>query len=61
MPNTNSNPLDSLFDSIKHTLREYKTAREGRLFVDCLKRPNDGGVQGFKFLSTVPIALVIAV
>lgn len=48
MPNTNSNPLDSLFDSIKCTLRQYKIAREGRLSVDCLKRPSDGGAQGFK-------------
>lgn len=46
--NTDSNPLDSLFDSIKYTLRQYKTAREGRLLVDCLKYLNNAGVQEFK-------------
>jgi hypothetical protein len=49
MPNTNSNPLDSLFDSIKCTLHQYKIAREGKLLVDC-KRPSDGGALGFKIL-----------
>jgi NAD(P)H-flavin reductase len=48
MPNTDSNPLDSLFDSIRYTLRQYKTAREGSLLVDCLKYLNDGGAQEFK-------------
>lgn len=44
------NPLDELFAVVKTAVSKYHRAREGKLFVDCKKRPNDGGEQEFKIV-----------
>jgi hypothetical protein len=44
------NPLDELFAVVKTAVSKYHRAREGKLLVDCTKRPNDGGEQEFRIV-----------
>lgn len=47
-PTTNPNPLDTFFTIGRRTVQRYEAVQEGKLSVDCWKRPNDGGEPEFK-------------
>lgn len=51
MSNNDANPLDTFFAFGKAAIHKYQATKEGKLIVDCKKRPKAGDEQGFKVIA----------